>query len=126
MSNYKIALPGVSDVVNRFGLKSGGLTQTFFSNELMRISDNYAPFKIGALKNSARLVDGATAIEYRVPYARVHWHGKVMAGPLPKQPTTIDMIYFGAPVRGPRWVERAYAANQEKIIAAVEKYIRSL
>lgn len=121
MKKYKIELPGASEIVKRFGLGPGGITQKFFTNELARISDNYAPLAQGALKNSARQVDNGTAIEYRVPYARVHWYGKVMAGSLPKQPTERNMIYRGSPTRGSKWVERAYMDNKEGIIKATEK-----
>lgn len=120
MDKYKISLPNAGQIINKFGLGPNGATQKHFTNELKNISDNYAPFDQGALKNSARIVDEGTAIEYRVPYARVHWFGKVMKGSLPKQPTEIDMKYQGAPMRGPRWVERAYADNQEAIIKSVE------
>ncbi|WP_205700222.1 minor capsid protein [Erysipelothrix sp. HDW6A] len=101
------------------------MTQKFFSNELMRIADGYVPFRQGALKNSATIETDGTAINYNVPYARVHWYGKIMAGSLPKQPTEKDMNYQGAPIRGHRWVERAYADNKDAIIKAVESYMRN-
>lgn len=126
MDKYKIDMPGVAEIVDRFGLGPSGVVQKHFTNELARISDNYAPFDVGALKNSATFDIDGTAINYNVPYARVHWYGKVMAGTLPKQPTDIDMNYNGAPTRGPRWVERAYADNKDELIESVEKKIRSL
>lgn len=126
MDRYKIDLPGVNDVVNRFGLGPRGEIQKFFSNELMRVSDNYAPFDVGALKNSANIDIDGTAINYSVPYARVHWYGKVMAGSLPKQPTEADMRYQGAPMRGPKWVERAFADNKDAILKAVERMAKKL
>lgn len=123
--NITIDLPGTYEIVDRFGLGPDGMTQKFFSNELMRIADGYVPFRQGALKNSATIETDGTAINYNVPYARVHWYGKIMAGSLPKQPTEKDMNYRGAPIRGPRWVERAYADNKDAIIKAVESYMRN-
>lgn len=121
MERFKISLPDSREIVVKFGLGKDGYTQKFFSNELMRISDRYTPFKQGALKNSATIVDDGTAIEYRVPYARVHWYGKVMAGSLPKVATERDMVYRGAPMRSSKWVERAFADNKEAILKATEK-----
>ncbi|QIK56668.1 hypothetical protein G7059_01805 [Erysipelothrix sp. HDW6A] len=123
--NITIDLPGTYEIVDRFGLGPNGMTQKFFSNELMRIADGYVPFRQGALKNSATIETDGTAINYNVPYARVHWYGKIMAGSLPKQPTEKDMNYQGAPIRGHRWVERAYADNKDAIIKAVESYMRN-
>lgn len=126
--NITIDLPGTYEIVDRFGLGPDGMTQKFFSNELMRIADGYVPFRQGALKNSATIETDGTAINYNVPYARVHWYGKVMAGSLPKQPTENDMEYskIKQPHAGPRWVERAYADNMDALLEAVEKKIRSL
>lgn len=121
MSKFTIDLPDTKALVTKFGLGENGYTQKFFSNELMRIADSYAPFDQGALKNSATIVDKGTAIEYRVPYARVHWFGKVMAGSMPRVATEKNMVYQGAPKRGPRWVERAFADNREFILKAVEE-----
>ena len=76
------------------------------------------------LKNSAKIIDEGTAIEYNTPYARYHWFGKLMIGSKPKTLTNIDMNYRGAPMRGPKWVERAWANNMEAIIRAVERSMK--
>jgi len=123
-NNIKIDVSSASKIVSKLGLGSGGRTQLFFTNELKRVSDPYVPFKQGALKNNARIVDEGTAIEYNTPYARYHWYGKLMVGPKPKTLTNSDMNYRGAPMRGPKWVERAFTSNMEAIIKAVERSMK--
>ena len=119
----------------------GGSAQRFFTNELMRLSDNYVPFANGPLKNSARAEKDGTGIIYNTPYARLHWYGKLMVDPVtgkgaffkdgygfwsrpntPKVLTDKDMEYQGAPMRGPRWVERCYIDNQQQLITAIAAF----
>ena len=121
MKGLEIKLPDTKKIVDRYGLGKNGYTQKFFSNELMRISDNFVPFKQGALKNSATIDIDGTAINYNTPYARVHWYGKVMVGSVPRVASEKDFMYRGAPMRGSRWVERAFASNKDAILKAVEE-----
>jgi len=122
-SNIKINLSDAPKIISKLGLGSGGRTQLFFTNELKRVSDPYVPFKQGALKNNAGIVDEFTAIEYRTPYARYQWYGKVMVGRKPKTPINKNLVYKGA-LRGSKWVERAFNDNKEAIIKAVERSMK--
>ena len=40
----------------------------------------------------------------------------------PKELTDRDLNYKGAPIRGSRWVERAWIDHGDKVIEATEKY----
>ena len=118
-----------------------GSAQMFFTSELMRLSDKYVPFGNGPLKNSAMIEKDGTGLIYNTPYARLHWYGKLMVDPVtgkgaffkegygfwsrpntPKKLTDIDMQYNGAPMRGPRWVERCYIDNQSQLINATVEF----
>lgn len=108
--DIEINLPGAQEVIDRFGLGAGGKGQMFFTNELLRISDAYTPFDIGTLKNTATIGTSGDFIQYNTVYARRLWYGD-------------GFNFKGAPIRGSRWVSRAFMDNQEAIIKSVEDYI---
>lgn len=142
MFTVDITFPGALAVLKGRGLDEGGKVQRFFSSEVMRTSNPYLPFKAGALQASARLTDQGDGIIYDTPYARYHWYGKLMVDPItkkgafynprtgrfwsrpntPKELTNKDLQYRGAPMRGPRWVERAWIDHSNEIIKAVQDY----
>ena len=143
MFNINIDMEDVNTILKNHGLDANGKVQKFFTNEIMRISDDYVPFDGGPLKNSARNL--GDAILYNTPYARYHWYGKLMVDPItkkgsffkegyghwsrpntPKVLTTRSMNYKGSPTRGPRWVERAWVNNKESIIKSTEDFIRGV
>lgn len=143
MFEIEIDMDGVSQILHNHGLQDGGPVQKFFSNEIMRLSDPYVPFRFGPLKNSAHLTPEGDGIIYNTPYARYHWFGKLMVDPItkkgafydprsgrfwsrpntPKVQTARDMEYTGGPLRGPRWVERCWIDNKDDIIKSTEAYI---
>lgn len=127
------------------GINENGAAKRFFTNELMKLSDDYVPYQSGMLKASARIGNNGDEIIYNTPYARYLWYGKLMVDPVtgkgafyngerfwsrPKtQPnyqkvlTSRDLKFTGAPMRGPRWVERAYIDNQYALAQATSKFI---
>lgn len=124
------------------GLEPNGAAQKFFTNELTRLSDNYVPMNNGVLKNSVALEIDGTGIIYNTPYARYHWYGKLAVDPVTgkgaffkegygfwsrpdtkKVITNTDMQYQGAPIRGPRWVERCFIDNKSSLIKSTEDFI---
>lgn len=140
MFNVDMDVSAVADAIKSF--EPGGSAQRFFTNELMRLSDDYVPMNSGVLKNSAKAEKGGTAIIYETPYARYHWYGKMMADPVygkgaffkegygfwsrpnvEKVLTDKNMKYQESPRRGPRWVERCFIDNKDKLIDAVLEYI---
>lgn len=129
--SHEINLPNINQVIQKAGTQPGGRTQQFFTHELRRLADPYVPMGVGVLKNSSRVVDNDTAIEYHTPYAQYHWYGKLMVDPLTgsswaragtqKILTPINMNYRGGPLRGPRWVNRAFEDNKDALLQSVEK-----
>ena len=146
MFDVKVTFTGAEKVLEKCGLEPGGKAQRFFSSEVMRVSNPYLPFRAGVLQSSARLTENGDGIIYNTPYARYHWYGKLMVDPVtkkgafynpktgrfwsrpntPKELTDKYMKYKGAPMRGPRWVERAWIDNGQEVITATEKYIESI
>lgn len=133
---------GLDQITQQLGLEPGGKIQEEFAYQIMRISDKYTPMDSAAvLRSQVFSVDGGTAIEYRTPYARYHWYGKLMVDPITgkgafhdpktgrfwsrpkvnKRLTDRDMVYQGAPIRGPKWVERAWIDNGQQVIDQLQR-----
>ena len=145
MFDVKVDYVGVDDIIKKYGLGPNGTTQRFFTNEVMRLSDNYVPRRNNVLKNSAQMTNDGTGIIYNTPYARYHWFGKLMVDPItkkgsfydpisgrhwsrpktPKELTDRDMSYNEAPMRGPKWTERMWLDNKDSILNSVEGYIKN-
>lgn len=138
-----VDLSDVDTLLKNHGLQEAGPVQQFFTSELMRLSDPYVPDRGGILKNSVHPSQDWDSIIYNTPYARYHWYGKLMVDPItgkgsfydplsgrhwsrpltPKVLTNRDMEYTGAPLRGPRWVERCWVDNKDSIIQSIEKFM---
>lgn len=140
----KVDVSEVQKVLERHGLEKGGRVQAFFTSEIMRTSDPYVPFSSGPLKNTARMTPDKDGIVYNQPYSRVHWYGKLMVDPVTKkgaffspeygfwsrpdvkkEKSERDMQYQGAPLRGPKWVERCWIDNKDDIIKSTEEFART-
>ena len=112
MTKVHVDFTPISILASR-GLPNGA--RVFLANEIVKISDPYAPFRDGYLKNSARVLNNGSQIEYggvgpSKAYARRMWFG--------------DTFNFNeAPTRGSRWVERAVASNSKQLIASVQSYV---
>ena len=123
----------VEEILKDRGLEKGGSVQKYFTNELWRASDKYTPFAGGILKGSAGLALDGEHLEYRTPYARYLYYGKLMVSPTTgtsfakkgeqKVLTNIDLNYQEAPIRGPKWVERAWLDNKGTIVKSVQKFV---
>lgn len=141
-----INLNDANEIIRNHGLDPGGPVQKFFTNEIMRLSDPYVPFRSGPLKNSAHPTPNWDGIIYNAPYARYHWFGKLMVDPItgkgafydprsgrywsrpntPKVLTNRDLQYTGGHLRGPRWVERCWIDNKDSILKSTEAYAGGL
>ena len=102
----------IKGMLDDVGLAPGGRVQTMLNNEILRISDPFAPFDIGTLKNSGTIEPGNMAISYNTPYAKRMWYGD-------------NFNFQGAPIRGSRWVERAWAIDGNEVISNINKAIRN-
>lgn len=140
-TTVKIDISDINKIIEKHGLAPGGDVQKFVTNEILRISQPYTPFRSGILSGTAYIEPDGTAINYVVPYARYLWYGKLMVDPITKKGafhsptygfwsrpkvqkelTDKDLKYQGAPLRGPKWVERAYIDNKDAIITGTEKF----
>ncbi len=143
MFTVKIDVSDAATMLKNHGLNPGGRVQEFFTSEIMRKADPYVPFLAGALRDSAHMSEDKCAIIYDTPYARYHWCGKLMVDPVTgkgafysptygfwsrrhvdKVLTNKDLNYNGAPLRGPRWVERCWINEKENIIKSTEAFMR--
>lgn len=141
-----VNFPEAEVLLERFGIEPGGRAQHFFTSEVLRHSDDYTPRDIGVLASSATVETDGAAIRYNAPHARVHWYGKVMVDPITqkaafhdgqsgrfwsrpkeegirKEVTDRDMQYRGAPMRGPRWVERSWIDHKNQVLEATARFI---
>lgn len=133
MFYISIDLSDVRAAVQSF--EPNGSTQKYFTNELLRLSDDYTPSDSTMLRTLAKVVPDGTAIEYDTPYARYMWYGKLMVDPITgkgafhndeygfwsrpntsKVLTDTDLNYQGAPMRGSHWVERAYIDHKQELL----------
>lgn len=148
-NNYtvQVDMPDAKQIMEQIGLGPRKEAQVFFANELARISDRYVPMRAGVLKNSVTVAKDGSYLEYNTPYARYHYYGKLAVDPktgkgamvftdpttgnvvffsrpgVKKVITDKDMKYHEAPIRGPRWVERAYIDNKASLIKSLQKFI---
>lgn len=142
MITYKIEMAKIADILESRGVMPGGKIQKMATNEIINISDSYAPFDNGPLKNNLVIGPYATYYEHISPYARYHWYGLLMVDPeykkgalfsptygfwsrpgVQKELTNKKMDYQGAPMRGPKWTLRAWADHGEQICKNLEKEI---
>ena len=140
-TEIKIDVKNAQKLIQELGLAPGGAVQNFFASELLRISAPYTPFDNGILAGTAFISSDGTEIIYPVPYARYLWYGKIMVDPVTKKGaffspnygfwsrpntqkelTDTDLKFRGAPIRGPKWVERAYIDNKTTLLSSLEKF----
>ena len=125
--NTNIDICKVDDIIKKLQLGANDKVQKKLTQEILRRSDKYVPADGQAiLSRTASINSRFDEVIYKTPYARYHWFGKKMIGPAPKTLTNEDMVYRGAPLRGPFWVERMWQAEGEEIIDSIEKYVRFL
>lgn len=75
-------LPSIEDVIQDLGLGYGGKTQLLVTQTARDYMRPYVPVLNNVLRNSAVLVDGNTAVEYRTPYAHYQYVGEKYIDPV--------------------------------------------
>lgn len=113
MSEVKVTPIVTSATIQKLGIERGGRVHKGITNEIYRVSDPYTPMKTGALKNTVAFDSDGGGFTYLVPYARKHWYDLQGAN------------FRGAPLRGSRWVTRAFNDNQEAIIRSAKEMIKN-
>lgn len=144
MSENIIDVNVEDSIRNLDDLKLTPQLKKFISNELVRLADPYTPFQSGALKANVTIQQDGEIIEYDTPYANYLWYGKLMVDPITgkgafhnenygfwSRPNTAkvltqrDLIFNGGPLRGPKWIQRAFADNSEILNKTIYQYLRS-
>lgn len=120
---YTIQTDSLNSILAKRGLLPGGEAQKFLTNRVIQISDPYVPMKNSILKTNISVAFDGTYFEYNSPYARYHWYGLKMIGSAPKQLTATPMEYNGAPMRGPKWTERAWYDHGESVLREVQLFV---
>lgn len=135
--NFEIKINALKEDEITKKLKLDGKAQLFFSNELLKRSDKYTPMNQGILKNTARVDTDGSGIIYDTVYARYLWYGKVMIDPdyhigafhdpktgrfwsrkgVQKIVSNRNLNFNGSPIRGSRWVERAFENERNEILS---------
>lgn len=124
----------IHEILRRRGMGSSNDLRQYIASEVKRFSDPYVPFEQGILKNASIASDGGT-ITYGAPYAHYHWVGEIYGPNIPlgdegffsrgpKSPTGRQMEYHGAPMRGPKWTERAMADRKDDLEQSVKAFIK--
>lgn len=128
-----------NETLCRHGLQKDGPVQAFFTNELFRASNPYTPFRSGVLADA---VVKPSSILYTTPYAQYMWFGKLMVDPITGKGAFYDPMYGfwsrpgvqkvltdrplhyqGAPLRGPKWVERAWIDHKQSVIDSTQRFV---
>ncbi|WP_148550662.1 minor capsid protein [Paraclostridium bifermentans] len=108
----KNEMDSVQKILLKRQLNKNGEVQRFMTSEVKRISDPYTPFMNGALKNTAKVdTDKLTYIQI---YSHYQWKGVSKNGK--------KLNYNGGPMRGPHWVERAWADRGKEVIKSVANF----
>lgn len=142
MTNVKIEIDAPNVILSNHGLGKSGPVQKLFTNEVLRISDAYTPSDSTMLKTLTTFDDNFEGYTYNSPYARYHWYGKLMVDPvygkgaffnenygfwsrpgIKKVESDREMQYQGAPMRGPKWVDRAWIDNSSIVIGNLQKLV---
>lgn len=134
MHDVKVEFKSADEILKNHGLQRGGPVQKMFTSEVKRISMPYTPFDRGVLSGLIKYGEYDESIIYYAPYAQYQWYGKLMVSPSgsawakageQKVLTERDLKYQGAPLRGPKWVQRAWIDNGKEVVDGIQRYIDS-
>lgn len=109
----KSEMDSVQKIFLKRHLNKNSEAQRFMTSEIKRISDPYTPFMNGTLKNTAEA--GINKLTYVQIYSHYQWKG------VSKNGKKFD--YSGGPMRGPRWVERAWADRGNEVVKLVANFV---
>lgn len=118
-------------LLSKHGLQDGGLAQKTVDSEVMRFMGDYMPRRqAGELEHMMVMatVAGSGEINIPGPYAHYLHEGILYVSPTTgsawakkneiKIPTSTELIYAGAPMRGKKFFDRMKADHKDDIIQA--------
>jgi len=103
----------------------GDKTLLFMANEARKLMQPYVPELNHILvKNVSTYVEkGQGIIEYKSPYARYQFGGKVMVGNAPKSVTDRN-LHYSKPTATSHWDRAMLVARKADLTKAVQNYIK--
>lgn len=107
-----LQLDPVDKILLRRNLGKDGKAGRVFATEVMRRCDKYVPFRMGPLKNTAR-IEG-TKIIYPASHAKKNYYSNTGRGQ--------DGTAAGG-LRGKQWDKRMMAAEGKECVKAVVRYV---
>lgn len=136
MFDGKLDIKSSDFILNKKGLKENGEIQKFIDSEIMRYMSDYMPRRqAGELIHSMNLSTtiGKGEINIKIPYAHYLHEGILYVSPTTgsawakkdevKVPTSKELTYFGAPMRGKKFFDRMKADHKKDIIKAAQALI---
>lgn len=129
MFDARLELKSTDIILKNHGLQLGGPVQKLIDNECMRYMVDYMPRRqAGELAHMMVLatVVGSGEIDTPGPYAHYLHEGTLYVSPTTgsawarkgeiKVPTSQELTYAGAPMRGKKWFDRMKADHKEDIL----------
>lgn len=127
------SLCNADEMLKKRGLSKGGSVQKVVDSEVMRYMSPYMPRRqAGELEHKMVMatVIGSGEILTPGPYAHYLYEGILYVSPSTgsawakkneiKVPTSKELTYAGAPMRGKKWFERMKADHKEDILQSAQ------
>lgn len=128
-----VSLFDANEMIRKRGLQIGGPVQKTVDSEAMRYMSPYMPRRqAGELEHLMMMstVIGSGQIDTPGPYAHYLYEGILYVSPSTgstwakkneiKVPTSKELTYAGAPMRGKKWFERMKTDHKEDILQAAQ------
>ncbi len=114
----QVVVPGIHEVVEGLGVNETGAVQQFVTQRIFDKLKPYLPFKIGKLRDSARIYN-PTIIRVDTVYARAQFFGVTSKGaPFKYEPT--------GPKVGSHWDRRLKADEGAEIVAEANRLVKGM
>lgn len=136
MFHVKMELKATSDILKSKGLQPSGTVQKVIDSECMRYMSDYIPRRqAGQLEHLmvTSTVVGSGEIDIPGPFAHYLHEGILYVSPTTgsawakkdetKVPTSRELQYTGAPMRGKKFFDRMKADHREDILQAAQDTI---
>lgn len=116
----KRIMPSMSEVTKKLGVDEAGEVQKFVTEEVFRRLVPYIPEKTGHLRETA-FVKRPWRIRVWAEYAKRQFFGVAKGG----VPFDYDTV-VGGPKAGSHWDRRLMADEGDAIVAAANRYVKTL
>jgi hypothetical protein len=115
----KLDLPGVNDIVRKFGLEGDGEAQRFHTQNVLRRMQKFMPYRTGVLSTKIPTIQSNSAeIVVAAPYAPPMYTG-IMHG----KPINYNQQFATTVPRGAHWPERLVAHEGDAITQDLQDHV---